>query len=495
MNQFYTLVTQHNNKIYDIGYNADGKKIIKKSNFKPVIGLESNEESKYKNIYGKSLSLKQFKDIKLSRDYINENKDLVSIYGDIPAEYQYINETYKDIKFDYSQLKVFFWDIEVPSATGFPFPNEAKHPITSIAIKDKHNDVFFVLSLKPYNKTKTILKIDPKTIRFKHCKSEEDLLTTFINLMRKEQPDILCGWFSNGFDNPYLINRCYNILSDIEVRKMSMFNKVYVRESDFQGKTDYHSTIGGIVLLDYLELYKKYTFKPRESYSLDFISDVELKDGKIKYDEYDNFIEFWEKDSQLFVDYNIQDVELIDLLDNHLDLINLHCNLSFKAKCNFTDALGTVRMWDILIYNYLKEKNIMIPPNISHDFKPFAGAYVKEPIKKIYDWVASIDLNSLYPHLIQQYNISPEKIIDGKCIPDLLYSKKLDERFLNQKFSVDPRAILAANGQYFNKDGEGFLPKIMRELYIERKEIKKEMLREKQKLVKIQEEIKRREKE
>ena len=196
--------------------------------------------------------------------------------------------------------------------------------------------------------------------------------------------------------------------------------------------------------------------------------------------------------SNLWLDYNIQDVELIDLLDNHLGLINLHCDLSFKAKCNFTDALGTVKMWDILIYNYLKEKNILIPPNISHDFKPFAGAYVKEPIKKMYDWVVSVDLNSLYPHLIQQYNISPECLIDGNCIDGMVHDKKLDDEFLNQKISIDPRATMAANGQYFRKDKEGFLPKIMRELYAERKEIKKEMLTEKQKLVNVQEEIKKR---
>lgn len=196
--------------------------------------------------------------------------------------------------------------------------------------------------------------------------------------------------------------------------------------------------------------------------------------------------------SNLFIDYNIQDVELIDLLDNHLDLINLHCKLSFKAKCNFVDALGTVKMWDILIYNYLKEKKIMIPPITSHEFKPFAGAYVKNPDKKIYDWVASIDLNSLYPHLIQQYNISPECLIEDKCIPNMVSNNKLDDRFLNQEFSIDPRAILAANGQYFRKDKEGFLPRIMRDLYDERKKIKKEMLDEKQKLVNIEEEIKRR---
>lgn len=196
--------------------------------------------------------------------------------------------------------------------------------------------------------------------------------------------------------------------------------------------------------------------------------------------------------SNLFLDYNIMDVQLIDLLDDHLDLINLHCSLSYKAKCNFTDALGTVKIWDVLIYNHLKEKNVMIPPNVSHEFTPFAGAYVKNPVKKMYDWVVSIDLNSLYPHLIQQYNISPECLIDGKCIDGMAHEKKLDDRFLNQVFSIDPRATMAANGQYFRKDKRGFLPQIMEDLYAERKEIKRDMLKEKQKLIDIQEEVRKR---
>ena len=271
---------------------------------------------------------------------------------------------------------------------------------------------------------------------------------------------------------------------------MSMFKKVYVTENEYEGRLKYTSKIGGIILLDYLELYKKYTLTPRSSYSLEHISNVELKDGKLNFDEHDNFVEFWNKDPQKFMDYNIYDVELIDLLDEHLGLMELHCNLSFKAKCNFSDAMGTVKIWDVLIYHFLKEKNIMIPPIVMKDFKPFAGAYVKEPVKKIYDWVASIDLNSLYPMLIQQYNISPECLIPEKNIE--VDMKKIDERFLNQDFNFDPRCIIAGNGQYFRKDEKGFLPKIMKSLYAERKTIKKEMLKEKQILVDFETEIKKR---
>lgn len=494
MSKFYSMVSVYNNQIIDSYYDENGKKKIKQINFKPSIFYEENlKSSKFKTLYGQTLIEKKFDCIKDYRDYIGEHKDVISLYGNIGPEYQYINQTYKKIDFHYELMKIFFIDIECVSDDGsFPFPGEAKWPINSLVIKDKHRNIFYALSLKPYDKTKTILKINPKNIKFKHCIDEEDLLKTFIQILKKEQPDFLIGWYANGFDFPYIINRCYNILSDKDVKKMSMFKKVKVVESKYNGRIEFRTVIGGITLLDYLELYKKYTFTPRSNYTLDHISSVELGEAKIKYDEYDNFIEFWNNDPQKFVDYNIYDVELMDMLDNFLDLVNLHCQLSFKARCNFIDALGTVKIWDILIYHYLRDRNILIPPIVMKDFIPFAGAYVKEPEKKIHDWVASMDLNSLYPHLIMQYNISPETLIDGKIIPGLMEKKKLDDRFLSQEFSPDPRAILAANGQYFSKGKKGFLPVIMHEIYEERKAVKKEMLIKKQELVNIEEELKKR---
>ena len=493
MANFYSMVSVYQNKIIDVYYDENGKKHTKRVDFKPSIFYETNDESEYKSIYGKSLTKKTFDSIKDYREYIRYNKDLIPLCGNIGAEYQYINENYSNIDFDYKQMKVFMYDIECPSSDGtFPKPEEAKWPIVSVVIKDHHKNIFYVLSLEPYEKNKTILKIDTKNIKFKHCKNEEELLKSFIFLMKKERPDFLVGYFSNGFDDPYIINRCYNILSDSEVKKMSMFKKVQSSENEFNGKMTFRNKIGGITLLDYLDLYKKYTFKPRSSYTLDHISTVELGDAKIDHDEYDNFYEFWTNNPQKFVDYNLYDVDLISQLDDKLDLINLHCSLSFKARCNFSDALGSVKIWDIMIYNYLKDKNILIPPMIHKEMEPFAGAYVKEPITKKYKWLASVDLNSLYPMLICQYNISPETLIEDKLIHGLMNKKSLDDRFLNQEFSIDRRASICANGQYFRKGKKGFLPEMMESLYAERKSVKQNMLAKKQELIDIKEEIKRR---
>jgi len=481
---FYSMVSVHKNKIVDVYYDKHGKKHIQKSNFKPSIFLETNEESEYKSIYGKNLTKKNFDSIQDYKYWIRDNKDLLPLHGNIEPEYQYINEKYSDIDFRYNQMKVFLYDIEVISADGsFPVPEKAEEPIVSITIKDKHKNMFYVLSLKPYEKNETILEIDPSRIKFKHCKDEEDLLTTFITILKKERPDFLVGWFSSGFDHPYIINRCYNILSEKTVKQMSMFGDVKCKCREINGRNVFFTKIGGITLLDYLDLYKKYTFKPRSSYALNHISDVELGDEKTNYDEYDNFFEFWDKDPQKFIDYNIKDVELIDQMDNKLDLLNLHCSLSYKARCNFTGALGSIKIWDIMIYHYLRDKNILIPPMVHKEFEPYAGAYVKEPKKGMYDWLVSVDLNSLYPHLIMQYNISPETIIDDQWIPGLVSEKSLDDKFLNKGFDFRFDDTIAANGQYFRKDIKGFLPEMMESLYMERKEVKQNMLHKRQEVI------------
>jgi DNA polymerase elongation subunit (family B) len=477
------MISVHKNKIVDVFYDKNGKKHIQKNDFKPSIFLESNSESKFKSIYGKNLTEKSFDSIHDYKYFVRDNNDLIPLHGNIGPEYQYINDKYSDIEFCYDKMKVFIYDIEVISEDGsFPEPEKAEHPIVSIVIKDKHKNMFYVLSLKPYEKNETILKIDPSRLKFKHCKDEEDLLKTFITILKNERPDFLIGWYSAGFDHPYIINRCYNILPEKTVKQMSMFGTVTCSSREINGRLVFDNKIGGITLLDYLELYKKYTFKSRSAYSLNHISDVELGDEKTNYDEYDNFFEFWENDPQKFVDYNIKDVELIDQLDEKLGLLNLHCSLAYKAKCNFSDALGSIKIWDIMIYHYLKDKNILIPPMVKKEFEPYAGAYVKEPKKGIYDWLVSVDLNSLYPHLIMQYNISPETIIDDQCIHGLMSEKKLDDRFLNKDFEFKFDDIIAANGQYFRKDIRGFLPEMMESLYSERKQIKKNMLHKQQEM-------------
>ena len=248
-------------------------------------------------------------------------------------------------------------------------------------------------------------------------------------------------------------------------------------------------SIVGVTTLDYLELYKKFTYVNRESYRLDFIGEVELGQKKLDHSEFDTFKDFYKGNWKKFIDYNIKDVELVDRLEDKMKLIELVITMAFDAKVNFIDPMAQVRMWDTIIYNYLKKRNIVIPPkNRSEKSDKFAGAYVKEPKPGVYEYVVSFDLNSLYPHLMMQYNISPETLMDEKH-PSVTVDKILDEKL---NFELYSDYAVCANGAMFRKDTKGFLPELMEKMYADRKVFKKKMLKSKQQLVDIEAEMKRR---
>ena len=167
----------------------------------------------------------------------------------------------------------------------------------------------------------------------------------------------------------------------------------------------------GVAVLDYMRLYKKYSFKNQESYALDFISEQELGIKKLDYSEHGTLHNLFVNDFQKYIDYNIRDVELIDRLEEKLKFIEQVIALAYTAKVNYTDTFTTVRPWDIIIHNYLMDRTIVIPQiKRKSNYESLAGGYVKEPKPGMKKWVVSFDLNSLYPHLIMQYSISPEKI-------------------------------------------------------------------------------------
>ncbi|QCW22927.1 putative DNA polymerase [Synechococcus phage S-B05] len=235
--------------------------------------------------------------------------------------------------------------------------------------------------------------------------------------------------------------------------------------------------IAGVTTLDYLELYKKFTYTNQESYRLDYIAQVELGQKKLDHSEFDTFKDFYTGNWKKFVDYNIIDVELVDRMEDKMKLIELALTMAYDAKVNFVDVMYQVRMWDTIIYNYLKKRNIVIPPrDRSEKSERYEGAYVKQPVPGVYDWVVSFDLNSLYPHLMMQYNISPETLVDEK------HPSATIDRILNKEitFEMYKDYAVCANGAMFRKDIKGFMPELMEKMYAERKIFKKKMLQAKQ---------------
>ena len=287
-------------------------------------------------------------------------------------------------------------------------------------------------------------------------------------------PDVITGWNIQLYDIPYIFRRLERVLGEKLKKRMSPWGLVSEGEIHLMGRTHITFDIGGVTQLDYLDLYKKFTYKAQESYRLDYIAEVELGQKKLDHSEFDTFKDFYTKGWQKFIEYNIVDVELVDRLEDKMKLIELALTMAYDAKVNYSDVFYQVRMWDTIIYNYLKKRNIVIPPkNRTAKGEKYAGAYVKEPVPGKYDWVVSFDLNSLYPHLIMQYNISPETLRETR------HPSASVERFLNQEVEITEDYATCANGAQYRKDVRGFLPELMDKMYSERVIFKKKMIQAK----------------
>jgi DNA polymerase elongation subunit (family B) len=471
---FYTNVKTLGNKIIHIGYDDNGLKFVNKEELQPSIGVKTNLETEFKTLHDEPIELKWFEDIKSYREYVKTYKDSIELYDVINPEYKFIHFEYlNEMKYNIDLVKVLHIDIEVLSDSGFPQPQFANTPINSISIKDRTNGKYYVFGRKQYDKDKNEY-VDNSNINYKACDSEENLLKYFIKTIRLLEPDILIGWNSHGFDFPYLMNRITKILGKDELKKLSPVNRASFEMAQRNDEIVFYCKIMGVTLLDYMDLYKKYMYGDRESYSLDFIANFELGETKIDYEEYDDLLALYKNDYNKFIDYNIYDAELIDQLEDKLGLIKLLCSIAYMSKCNFEDVLSPVKTWDIFIYHYLLDRKIVIPPlKVSAKFS-YPGAYVHNVNTGIYDWVVSFDLNSLYPHLQMQYNISPECIVEDKHVK--VDEEKIDDKFLTKEIEGDKKYCLAGNGYYFRKDKKGFLPEIFETIYNQRKQVKKEML-------------------
>src|SRR6056300_700414 len=430
------------------------------------------DKTKYKSLDNKYLIPKKFKSIKDAKEFIERYKGHEGFaYGMERFNYQYISDYYPDdIDYDLKKIKIFTIDIEVACENGFPDPGDANEEVLCITIKNHNNGKIVVWGTADF-------KTDKSYVEFIRCQSEKHMLSDFLSFWQQNCPDIITGWNSKLFDMSYLCNRIINILGERDVKKLSPWNVVRSDDLNVMGRTHSRFNILGVSQLDYMDLYKKLTVKNQESFKLDHIAEVEL--GEKKDDNpYETFKEWYTNDYQSFVDYNIQDVELVDRLEQKLKLIELCITMAYNAKVNYEDIFSQVRTWDCLIYNFLRKKNIPVPlKRESVDVKELIGAYVKDPEVGLHEWVVSFDLNSLYPHLIMQYNISPETIINSKTEVSI-------DKLLNKKYNLsklkDNNITLAANGTMYKTDFQGFLPEIMQKEYDDRVKYKKLMIESKQ---------------
>lgn len=476
---FYTNVAKRGNSILYRGI-ENGERVSFRDSFSPRMFLPAQEKSEWSTITGEEVSPIDFDDMTSAREFINTNKDVrgLTIYGMENYVHQYITKKYpNDIQANFSKVSVAFLDIEVYSEEGFPDPEHARYPVTAIGLHLSNQKEYYVWAYKDdYKmKSKEVMHLKDRVVYVK-CDSETDMLAKFLDFWSTDHitPDIVTGWNIDGFDIPYLVRRLDNIMPK-QAAKLSPWGAIYSRT-----KHDKYSNneipaykIVGVEIIDYLDLFKKFAFAygVLPSYTLDYVASVVLGKKKLSYAEHGNLHNLYMDDFDLFIDYNIRDVELVYLIDQETKIMDLVMTIAYKAGCNYSDAMGSVVMWDSYIYRELQKKKMVVPPKTAGAKYKIVGGYVKDPHVGAHNHICSFDLKSLYPHLIMQYNMSPETIVPG-----LQEGFTVDKCLDLQKPKTSKEFAVCANGLHFRKDIKGILPSIIDKLYNERDEIKGKML-------------------
>jgi len=407
---------------------------------------------------------------------------------------QFLLDTYwkenEKPEFTKNPLKVYFIDIETYSPDAFPNPQDPGDTINIITIYDTITRKFYSWGLKPYTAK------SPDVI-YVACKTEEELLRKFVDFFSKDYCDILSGWNSEFFDVPYVINRVRKILGEEAMQKLSPAGSL--RSRTFMGKYGREQVkwfIEGLSCVDYLDIYKRFCQTLRESYKLDAIGEIELQERKIDYGD-QNLTELADGDWETFVDYNIQDVNLLVRLEQKLQYIQLLRMIAYAGLTTFEGALGSLSVITGLcsIRARLKDKRI---PTFVKDVKEGtknAGAYVADPQKGFQEHIVSLDANSLYPNTMITLNLSPEtkvgKIID-KSDKDITIKHVNGQTFTltHEKFTafVKQEEIAISRAKIlFTQKEKGIIPDTIDYYYKKRVEVKKQLTKAKKKLITLEE--------
>ena len=470
--RFYTNVQLIRDVIHYRGY-KNGVREIFHDNFSPTLFAPAKGNSKYVTLEGAKVDAIKFGTTSDAKEFLKkyEGVNNFTVYGYERFLYQYIADKFpeEEIKFDISSMQIVSLDIEVACENGFPNVEAASEEMLCITVKDLNTKQIIVWGVREYENSRS-------DVDYRVFWTEQEMLLGFLDWWVQNTPDVVTGWNVYLYDIPYIMRRLEKVLTTKHMKSISPWSVVTNREIKVRGRSQIIYDIPGISVLDYLDLYKKFTYVTRESYRLDYIAFVELGEKKLDHSEFENFKDFYTKDWQKFIEYNIRDVELVERLDDKMKLIELAITMAFDAKENFEDVYSQVKTWDNIIFNYLKQKNIVVPPKSSHT-KDYAyeGAYVKDPLLGKHEWVVSFDLNSLYPHLIMQYNVSPETLLPER-FPGISVEKVLNTQIDTSSLK---HATVCANGAMYDTHEQGFLPKLMQKMYDDRVIFKKKMIESK----------------
>ena len=497
MSSFYTNVQVYGSRILYRGV-EDGRKVRRKIDYYPTLYVPSKVHTGFSSVSGDAMAEMKPGNIRETRDFVEKYKDIENfkIYGNQKYEYAFISDHFSDdVDWDLSHINVTNIDIEVGSENGFPEQDRADEPITAITMKNNQGK-FIVLGCGVFNNTRN-------DVQYVQCRDEVELIKRFIDEWAADYPDVITGWNVERFDIVYLVNRIRKVLGEEASKRLSPWNVINEgRSTNKVGKEETIYKLLGIATLDYITMYRKFApgGQSQESYKLDAIANVEVGEKKLSYEEYGNLHNLYKENYQLFIEYNIKDVELVERIDDKLKLIELTLTLAYDSKTNPDDAFSQVRMWDSIVYNHLRKKNMIVDPIIRHEKDSmYEGAFVKDPILGMHKWVASFDLNSLYPHLIMQYNISPDTIIEPENYRNDHRKILANNVSVNSLLNMDVDLVcltnlnctVTPNGQFFTKERHGFLPEIMETMYNDRSAYKKKAITAKKELEKETDSTKR----
>jgi DNA polymerase elongation subunit (family B) len=419
------------------------------------------------------------------------------------------------------KLQTAFWDIEVDfdPKRGYAPTNDPFNPITAISVYLDWLDKLVTLVIPP--KSYSWDTAQEICNQYDNCflfEREEDMLDTFLNLI--EDADILSGWNSEGYDIPYTIGRIVRVLSKDDTRRMCLWGQ-YPKQRDFErfGATNITFDLIGRVHLDYMQLYRKYTYEERHSYSLDAIGEYELDERKVAYEG--TLDQLYNKDFPKFIDYNRQDTMLLGKLDKKLRFLDLANELAHDNTVLLQTTMGAVAVTEQAIINQAHEQGLVVMNRTGRDSQgdtQAAGAYVAHPKKGMHEYIGSVDINSLYPSAIRALNMGPETIVgqlrpimtdhyikekmdSGSSFADawenmfgtLEYTAVMETRagieitidwegdngstqhtaaeVWEMIFNSNQPWILSANGTIFSFEKEAIVPSLLKRWYAERKEL------------------------
>jgi DNA polymerase elongation subunit (family B) len=479
MSNFYTSVERYGNNILWRGY-ENNKRFERKEKFKPTLFISGQTDTKFTSLVnGRPLIPVKQDSMRDAKDWIAEYQGVhgVQIAGTSNYVTQFIQEKYPStVNFDVSMINIASFDIEVDISNGYPDMNTADKEITSIAYKSSKSNTYHLLGRKDYDKSQTLLDINPDDIHFLKFDTEHELLRRFKMIWMNDYPDVVTGWNVEYFDIQYIITRMISLFGEEWVRDLSPWRSIRQTGREFFGKMQQTYQISGISVIDYMDAFKKFGYKygPQESWKLDHIAHVVLGEKKLDYSEYGTLTELYEQNPQLYLDYNLKDTWLIQRFEDETGLLSLVMTVAYGGGVNFNDAFGTVGIWETTLYRKLISEG-RVPPIKEGPGQAasggLVGGYVKDPKVGMHPWVVSFDLNSLYPHLMLQYNMSPETYVDGRR------EYVSQEQVLEDKYNNDDKSVsVAANGVCFTNEFKGVIPGIIDEYYGNRSVIKKKML-------------------